>query len=81
MAVAGHPYKEEPLNYIGRNVYEATCFGIIDRLYEKMEKTYEQLLTEDRNSCVMRKVRVELAREMAYNDPDLKKLWFDKNEE
>lgn len=81
MAVAGHPYKEEPLNYKGRNVYEAACFEIINRLYEEIEKTYEQLLAEDRNSHAMRKVRVELAREMAYNDPDLKKLWFDKNEE
>ena len=78
MAVAGHPYKEEPLNYKGRDIYEAACFNIIDRVYEKMEKTYDQIIESDWNCSAMRKVRVELALEMACENSVLNKLWFSK---
>lgn len=80
MAVAGHPAKDEPINYQGRDIYEVACFNIIDRVYDELEKTYAQLIEDDQNSNAMRKVRVELAREMAFKNPDLKKLWFNEEE-
>lgn len=79
MAVAGHPYKEEPSNYQGRDVYEAACFRIIDQVYTEMEKTYALLIEDDWNSNTMRKVRVELALEKAQEDPDLRRIWFEKS--
>lgn len=77
MAVAGHPYKEEPPNYQGRDVHEVACFRIIDQVYKAMEKTYAQLIEDDWNSNTMRKVRLELALEKAQADPDLRWVWFE----
>ena len=72
MAVAGHPYKDLPTNFVGYNKYEDACFRIIDNVYEKYE------IAEWIEDQTVQKARLDLAREIIIaREDDLYILWFD----